>query len=150
MNDKHMKTMLSFIAVAIIILAGLLANISAAETVPTSKIPDELIARNYQEHDSAMAISVETVLYKIKGNQPFTLVDVRRKQAFKRLQIPGSISIPLYAVKTKDYLKPVPVVLVNEGLRYAEIQKECRLLARRGFKVFILDGGLPAWAASWR
>jgi rhodanese-related sulfurtransferase len=145
MNGKHMKTMHSIITVAIIILAGLLANISTAETVSTSNIPDKLIARNLQKHDSSLAISVETVLYQINHNQPFTLVDVRRKQAFERLHIPGSISIPLYAVKTKAYLKPVPVVLVNEGLRHTEIQNECRLIAKRGFKVLILDGGLPAW-----
>ncbi|MCP4624474.1 MAG: rhodanese-like domain-containing protein [bacterium] len=140
-----MKKIRSFITLTAIISAGLSAGISAAESVRISKIPDELITRNLQKHDSSLAISVEAVRYKIKRKQPFTMVDVRRKQAFERLHIPGSISIPLYAVKTKTYLKPVPVVLVSEGFHYAEILDECRLLAKRGFKVFILDGGLPAW-----
>jgi rhodanese-related sulfurtransferase len=72
-------------------------------------------------------------------------VDVRSRQDFERLHIPGSINIPLYAVKTKTYLRSAPVVIVNEGLRYAELENECRRLAERGFKVSILDGGLPAW-----
>ena len=140
-----MKTMLSIITAAIILLAGLPAIISAADTLSATKIPDELIQSNLQQHDFSLAISVEAVLYKLRRNKRFTLVDVRLKQAFERLHIPGSINIPLYAVKTKTYLKPVPVVLVNEGFNYAELQNECRRLAASGFKVSILDGGLPAW-----
>jgi rhodanese-related sulfurtransferase len=145
MNVKHMKIILSLIAVTAIILAGFFSNISAAETVPTSKIPNELIARKINKHDPSLAISVEAVLYKIRQSRQFTLVDVRSKPDFERLHIPGSINIPLYAVKTKTYLKSAPVVLVNEGFRYTDLQNECRRLAERGFKVSILDGGLPAW-----
>ena len=140
-----MKKIRSIITFAIIILVGLSANISAAETVPTSTIPDELIARNLKKHDPSLATSVAAVRYKLKRNQPLTLVDVRRREDFERLYIPGSINIALYAVKTKSYLKSVPVVLVNEGFRYAALENECRRLAERGYKVSILDGGLPAW-----
>jgi rhodanese-related sulfurtransferase len=145
MNVKHKKIILSLIAVTAIILAGFSANISAAQTVPTSKIPDELIARKIKKHDPFLAISVEAVLYKIRQSRQFTLVDVRSREEFERLHIPGSVNIPLYAVKTKTYLKSAPVVLVNEGFRYTDLQNECRRLMERGFKVSILDGGLPAW-----
>jgi rhodanese-related sulfurtransferase len=145
MNGKHMKKILSIFSVATIILIGLSAKVSAAEPVQTSKIPDELIARKIKKHDPSLAISVEAVLYKIRQNKQFTLVDVRSKKSFERLHIPGSINIPLYAVKTKTYFKSAPVVLVNEGFRYAELGNECRRLAERGFQVSILDGGLPAW-----
>jgi rhodanese-related sulfurtransferase len=74
-----------------------------------------------------------------------TLVDVRSRENFERLHIPGSINIPPYAVKTKTYLKSSPVVLVNQGLYYTDLQNECRRLAERGFKASILDGGLPGW-----
>ena len=140
-----MKKILSIISVTTIILVGLSANISAAETVPTSTIPDELITRNLKKHDPSLATSVEAVRYKLKRNQSPTLVDVRRREDFERLHIPGSINIALYAVKTKSYLKSVPVVLVNEGFRYAALENECQRLAERGYKVSILDGGLPAW-----
>ncbi len=142
---KFMKSIRSIITVAIILLAGLSADVSVAESVPNSKIPDELIARKLKKHDPSLAISVEAVLYKLKRNQPFTLVDVRRREDFERLYIPGSINIALYAVKTKSYLKSVPVVLVNEGLCYAALENECQRLLERGYKVSILDGGLPAW-----
>jgi rhodanese-related sulfurtransferase len=145
---KLMKTICSLITITIIILAGLSVNVLATEPVPTSKIPDELIARKIKKHDPSLAISVEAVLYKLKRNQKFTLVDVRSEKDFERLHIPGSINIPAYAVKTKTYLKHAPVVLVNEGFHYAELENECRRLAERGFKMSILDGGLPAWKRS--
>jgi len=127
------------------ILVGLSTAVSATDTFSSSAIPDELIARKLKKHDPALALSVKAVLYKLKRNQPLTLVDVRRRQDFERLSIPGSINIPLHAVKTKAYLKSTPVVLVNEGFRYGDLTDECRRLAERGFQVFILDGGLPAW-----
>jgi rhodanese-related sulfurtransferase len=148
MNMKPMKFILSKIAITALILAGFCPGISAAESTSPSKIPDELIARKINKHDPSLAISVEAVLYKIKRSQPLTLVDVRRKQDFERLQIPGSINIRLYAVKTKTYLKSAPLVLINEGFRYAELENECRRLTERGFKISILDGGLPAWRRS--
>jgi rhodanese-related sulfurtransferase len=148
MNGKYMKKILSIFSGTIIILIGLSANISAAEPVPTSKIPEDLIARKIKKYDPSLAISVEAVLYKLKRNQQLTLVDVRSRQDFERLHIPGSLNIPLYAVKTKTYLKSAPVVLVNQGFRYAELQNECRRLAERGFAMSILDGGLPAWKRS--
>lgn len=140
-----MKKILSKITVVALILAGFCPNISAADSTLPSAIPDELIARQLKTLDRSLAISVEAVLYRLKRNQPLTLVDVRRQQDFDRLHIPGSINIPLYAVKTKTYLKPVRVVLVNQGFNYAELQAECRRLGERGFSVSILDGGLPAW-----
>jgi rhodanese-related sulfurtransferase len=140
-----MNKILSLFSVTGTLLMGLAIGISAADNTPSTKIPDELIAGKLKKHDAALAISVEAVLYKLKRSQPITLVDVRRRQAFERLHIPGSVNIPLYAVKAKAFLKFAPVVLVNEGLRYSELQNECRRLAERGFKVSILDGGLPAW-----
>jgi len=140
-----MKKIPSIIITAIVGLTALPAIASATESVSIATIPDELIARNLKAHDPSLATSVEAVLYKLKRNQPLTLVDVRRGEDFERLHIPGSINMALYAVKTKSYLKSVPVVLVNEGFRYAALESECRRLAERGYQVTILDGGLPAW-----
>jgi rhodanese-related sulfurtransferase len=137
---------LHLIAVAIIIiLMGSFTNIFAAEVDTLANIPNELIVRKPKKHDASLAISAETILYRLKQNQELTLVDVRSRQDFDRLSIPGAVNIGLYAVKTKTYLKSAPVVLLNEGFRYAELEDESRRLAQRGFKVSILDGGLPAW-----
>jgi rhodanese-related sulfurtransferase len=140
-----MKKFLSIYSMTAIFLIGLTAAISAAGSVLPSALPDELIARKLTKLDPSLVISVAAVRYKLKRSQPLILVDVRRQQAFERLRIPGSINIPLYAVKTKTYLKPVHVVLVNEGFQYTELQSECRRLGERGYKVSILDGGLLAW-----
>lgn len=140
-----MKTIPSIFLFITTVLAGIAPVISAAELDSASKIPAELIARKLKKHDSSLVIAVEAVRYKIRQNQHFTLVDVRRKTDFERLHIPGSINIPLYAVKTKTYLKSAPLVLVNEGFRYTDLENECRRLAERGFIISILDGGLPAW-----
>jgi len=140
-----MLRLLSIIAAISIILTGSFTNIFAAEVDTPVNIPNELIARKLKKHDALLAISAEAVLYKLTQNQEFTLVDVRSRQDFERLSIPGAVNIGLYAVKSKTYLKSAPVVLVNEGFRYAELEDESRRLAQRGFKVSIMDGGLPAW-----
>ena len=136
---------LAITATVFIVYAGSAGHASAAENITMSKIPQNLISRNLKKDDPSPVISVDTVFYKIRRNQQFSLVDVRSKQEFERLHIPGSINIPLHAVKVKTYLRSDPVVLVNQGLRYDELGYECRRLAERGFKVFILDGGLPTW-----
>ena len=114
-------------------------------TITTSQIPLELITRESRQYDASFAVSVKTVLYKLKQKQKLTLVDVRRSEEFARLKIPGSINIPLYAIKTKSFLKSSPIIIVNEGYRHRQLEQEGRRLAERGFKVSILDGGLPAW-----
>jgi rhodanese-related sulfurtransferase len=140
-----MIRLLPIITALSIISIGSPANYSVAETAPFSSIPAELIARKLKKHDASLAISVEEVLNKIRQNQNITLVDVRSSEDFERLHIPGSINIRLFALKTKTHLKTAPLVLVNEGLRYTELENECRRLLKWGFQVSILDGGLPAW-----
>jgi len=140
-----MKNILIKFVITALIIAVLPAGIPAAETTPSPVVPDTLTARNLKQHDATLAITPAAVQYKIRQNHQFTLVDVRSSQAFERLHIPGAINLPLYAVKTKTHLKSVPLVLVNQGLRYNELENECRRMAERGFKVSILDGGLPAW-----
>jgi rhodanese-related sulfurtransferase len=145
MDMKPMIFSHSKIAFIALILPVLCPFISAAESTSPSKIPHELIARKIKKHEPSLAISVEAVLYKIKRNQKFTLVDVRSRPEFERLHIPGSVNIALYALKTKAYLKSAPVVLVNQGFHYGPLENECRRLTERGFRASILDGGLPAW-----
>jgi rhodanese-related sulfurtransferase len=140
-----MKRLLSIITAVTISLIGFSINIFAAEFDLFHRIPDEIIVRSLKKRDPLLAISVEAVLYNLRQNQKLILVDVRSGKDFERLHIPGAINIPLHAVKTKIYLKASFLVLVNGGFSYAELEDECRRLAARGFKVSILDGGLPAW-----
>jgi rhodanese-related sulfurtransferase len=126
-------------------LAVLPASIPAAETASLSEISDSPGARKLKHHDAALAIAPTAVRYQLRQNHRLTLVDVRSSKEFERLHIPGSINIPLYAIKTKSHLKSARLVLINEGFRYAELASACRRLAGRGFKASILDGGLAAW-----
>jgi rhodanese-related sulfurtransferase len=110
-----------------------------------NNIPAEIMSHKAKQYDSSLTISVKTVLYKLKQKQPITLIDIRGAREFERLKISGSINIPLYAVKTKSFLKPLSIVLIDKGFGYSKLEAEGRRLAELGFKVSILDGGLPAW-----
>ena len=77
---------------------------------------------------------------------PYTLVDVRPADAYERYRIPGSINVPLHAVKAKPFLRAAQVVLINEGRSSAGLESTCAELREAGFtRVAILAGGLNAW-----
>jgi rhodanese-related sulfurtransferase len=91
------------------------------------------------------SISVESVLQKVKEKQELILIDVRNSKEFGKFRIPGSVNIPLFAIKTKTFLKPKPLVLINEGNTYKQLIHECTILSESGFTVSILNGGLNQW-----
>jgi len=76
------------------------------------------------------------------------LVDVRPSASFSRVRIPRSVNIPLFAVKSKTFLRDKDVVLVNEGFQASILEHECRALRAGVMKsVRVLEGGIVAWAA---
>lgn len=88
---------------------------------------------------------------KLRAQKGFSFVDVRSPAEFDRYRIAGSINIPLHLVKTKEFLKKLPVVLVNDGRSTTELEKTCAELKQIGFeRVSILDGGLFAWYTNKR
>ena len=89
--------------------------------------------------------SVQTVQYMLKKNQKVYLVDVRGREEFNKVNIPGSINIPLHAVKTKTFLKSGPIVLIGKGFEYSRMEMEIQKLSKRGFKARVLNGGIYAW-----
>lgn len=109
-------------------------------------IPLELITRKLRKRDPAVAISVESVLRKLEKKEKIVLVDVRNREEFEKFRIPGSINIPLFAIKTKTFLKHKSLVLINDGYHYSPLEQECKRLGDSGFTaVWILNGGLNAW-----
>ena len=88
---------------------------------------------------------MDSAIRQHRKNRIF-LVDVRSRKAFETLKIPGSLNIPRYAVKTRPFLKSRPIVLVNEGFAGSLLEQECRKLNQKGFKAYILNGGLNAWS----
>jgi rhodanese-related sulfurtransferase len=102
-------------------------------------------ASTVKKRNPAFAISADAVLHKLREKQSITLVDVREKDQFEEMHISGSINIPLYALKTKTYLKSTPLILINEGYSYEPLERECAHLRKAGFQVWILNGGLYYW-----
>jgi rhodanese-related sulfurtransferase len=145
MNGKHMKRILSIITVTTMILIGLAGSIPAAEIAPPIMDAGLPTPGGSEKQDPSRAISTAEVLYKLRRNQPITLVDVRPADEFDRLHIPGSINVPLFAVKTKAFLKQAPFVLIGAGFSWRQLEKACRLLRKSGFKASVLYGGVIAW-----
>lgn len=97
-----------------------------------------------KRHDPSLAVSADSAIRQHRKNRIF-LIDVRNRKAFGTLRIPGTLNMPLYAVKTQPFLKSRPIVLVNEGFAGSLLERECRQLDQKGFKASILTGGLNAW-----
>lgn len=112
-------------------------------------IPSEWLTGKKETPDPSMVISVESVLPQFSQKQNTLLIDVRSHAAFEKFRIPGSMNIPLHALKAKPFLKDKPLILINKGFEYLSLERECLRLQEIGFKqVKILKGGLNAWKAN--
>jgi len=144
--SKHRLTQ-HFIIAAAALLLSIPGPLMAVEASATSGMPVELIAGSPIERDVTLAVTATELLNKTKQNSRMTLVDVRSPEEFERLRIPGSINLPLHAVKVKDFLKTQPFTLVSGGCEWRDLESECKRLQQRGFIPSILFGGLVAWQA---
>jgi rhodanese-related sulfurtransferase len=95
--------------------------------------------------DPSLFVSPADLIQKIKSDNPPLMVDVRLRQDFDAVHIPGSLNLSLYAVKTKALFKTKDLVLFNEGYDNHLLMEECRNLRQLGFKASILHGGLTSW-----
>jgi rhodanese-related sulfurtransferase len=119
--------------------------LSLAQNLENPAIQLESPAIVLKKRNTALLISVESILQKIKEKQKIILADVRRKEEFTKFRIPSSINIPLFAIKTKPFLKFGLLVLINEGYNYRGLEQECKHLRQAGFNAWILNGGLYYW-----
>jgi len=98
------------------------------------------------DRDWTLYVGTEDAEKAIQDPGSTTWVDVRPEEAYARIRIPGSLQIPVYAVKTKEFLKGRRVVLVDEGHGSPVLEAECRKLREMGFSDLLLwPGGLNAW-----
>jgi len=102
-------------------------------------------AGKIRERNRSYGISVRSVLQRQRQNQKLFLVDIRNRESYDKIRIPGSINLPLHAVKAKAFLKTHPIVLVHEGYGYRRMERECKVLRDSDFNIRILNGGLNAW-----
>jgi rhodanese-related sulfurtransferase len=97
--------------------------------------------------NAELYMSAESVLSLFnRKEQNLTLIDIRGPSEFERLGIPGSIRIPLYAIKAGQFLKSRFLVLVHDGYPDLTLEQACKALRDSGFrKVWIMSGGLASW-----
>lgn len=92
------------------------------------------------------SISPQRVHTMVKEGSGLWLVDVRNPAVFEQGHIEGAVNIPSEQLKVKNLPKGKAIVLVDDslGLRYARSGAE--ILLKKGYeKIFIMDGGIPAW-----
>ncbi|HEC13220.1 MAG TPA: rhodanese-like domain-containing protein [Acidiferrobacteraceae bacterium] len=143
-----------------VLLYALSSHIAAQEKGPVYECPAEPTAQKDvrakvlaslekttpKTRDAKGLISAHAVRLKQGAGQPMVLVDVRSTEAFAQVRIPGALNIPLYALRTKSFLKSQHIVLVDTGAAYDALAKTASRLKTAGFKtVSILDGGMNAW-----
>lgn len=137
------KVAIAFL-LAVLIFALPLHSLKA-ESTHELNIPPELLYRTPKVRNASMVTFAEWVLRSSRKKNETVLIDVRSREEFERIRIPGSMNVPLFAIKTKTFLKPKPLVLVNEGYSYAPLERACEHLRESGFRVWILTGGLNSW-----
>ncbi len=82
----------------------------------------------------------------VKEGSGLWLVDVRSDSAFADRHIEGAIGIPAAILATKHLPKGKVVVLVDDSLGLRKGREAAELLLKNGHdKVFLLEGGMPAW-----
>ncbi len=91
------------------------------------------------------AVLADTLAHWLDEGRRVFLVDIRQPEDFEVFRIPGAMNIPLFAVKTKPFLRSAPVVLLDEGHRPQQSQQACERLRQAGIDAWFLFGGLSAW-----
>ena len=130
-----------FICVSIFCFIDVLSA-RASEKPGSSHTESEIVKRQL---DQGLFISPRDLRKRMKDGLETVLIDVRNSEAFDSYRIPGSINLPLYAVKTKSVLKAKYCVLFNDGYSNHSLIKACNNLKGLGFQTVILYGGLTAW-----
>jgi len=131
---------------------GLAGNASSSKSQLISQDPlcndtdaavDSSSVRRQLKRSCLISLSGVDELRPLNG---FSLIDVRSDSEFSSFRIAGSINIPLHQIKTKEFLKKLPVVLVSEGRNTSQLEMACKELELSGFRnIAVLDGGLFAW-----
>ena len=137
-----------YLYVIVVLLLGLFLALPKTLKVRATEnsVPPPPPVSQPKKHNPALALSVEAVLQKIKAKDDLTLVDVRPAKDFEASHIPDSINIPLFAIKTKPFLKSKPLILIGEGYAFSRMEQECARLRKTGFPAWYLYGGLSFWS----
>lgn len=109
------------------------------------EITTESLTRTLHKRSAELLVSWDSVLKMQKGGKTVIFIDIRPDTEFKKFHISHSINIPLFAIKTKGFLKSAELILINQGYNYSQLKQECLNLRNAGFKAWIFNGGLNYW-----
>jgi rhodanese-related sulfurtransferase len=118
---------------------------SGGPAFQAESIPKEWLNSGFKQHTFSLYLQPEELLKPTTPKDEIILIDVRAKEDYEKIRIPNSLNIPLFAIKTKNFLKSKQIVLLNEGHNYEALEKECFRLKVLGFSAKILNGGLCLW-----
>lgn len=105
----------------------------------------QLAAKHHNEVEFRCLSSVRQAHEEWSKDQK-VLVDVRRPDQFKTVQIPGSLNLAPFSIKTKAFLKQKAIALIDEGRNLSQLEDLCGQLRHNGFlNVTVVAGGLYAW-----
>ena len=131
--------------------AGFVDYSVAFETVPEEgtklfTLSGKAVACEAGSLRTNLLVSARELLARQAGGEALCLLDVRSQDGYRLARIPGSLNLSLFTVKTKGFLRPKRVILVNEGCGHDDLLAECDKLAAAGFVApCVLDGGVRAW-----
>jgi phage shock protein E len=91
-------------------------------------------------------IAPERVTALLKEGSGLWLVDVRNEAAFAAGHIEGAMLIPADTIAKKQLPKGKIIVLADDSLGLRQGRGAADALLQKGYdKVFLLEGGIPAW-----
>lgn len=93
-----------------------------------------------------LLVSPQELLEDLENDRKVRLVDIRASGDFNKCRISESLNIPLYSIKTKQFLISIRIVLIATGHETINLVREAAKLRESGFSdVRVLDGGLVHW-----
>jgi rhodanese-related sulfurtransferase len=88
----------------------------------------------------------QRVMSLVKEGSGLWLVDVRSEAAFAEGHIEGAVHIPAGLLATKRLPQGKIIVLADDSLGLRKGREAAEVLLKNGHdKVFLLEGGMPAW-----
>lgn len=91
-------------------------------------------------------IAPQRVTSLVKEGSGLWLVDVRNEAAFGDGHIEGAVNLPAALLATKRLPQGKIIVLVDDSLGLRKGREAAEVLLKRGHdRIFLLEGGMPAW-----
>jgi rhodanese-related sulfurtransferase/biotin operon repressor len=109
------------------------------------------LARAYTGDLKGMELlTKEQLATRLRHKNPPLVLDVRPEEEYAAGHVPGAVSIPVAELKRR--LKELPrnkeIVAYCRGSFCAFAPEAVRYLDKKGFRTYILDAGMPDWAAA--